>query len=72
MQEIEAPKIAALQDAMFLNEKLFQRVATLYKQMDSLGLDAESRRLLDVYYKRFVHEGANLPAADKAKLKQDE
>src|ERR1035438_7618752 len=68
VQEIEAPKIAALQDAMFLNEKLFQRVATLDKQMDSLGLDAESRRLLDVYYKRFVHEGANLPPADKAKL----
>src|ERR1035441_3136826 len=36
--------------------------------MDSLGLDAESRRLLDVYYKRFVHEGANLPPAEKAKL----
>ena len=68
VQEIEAPKIAALQDAMFLNEKLFQRVATLDKQMDSLGLDAESRRLLDVYYKRFVHEGANLPPAEKAKL----
>src|ERR1039457_1863223 len=60
VQEIEAPKIAALQDAMFLNDKLFQRVATLYKQMDSLGLDADSRRLLDVYYKRFVHQGANL------------
>src|ERR1035441_4711482 len=68
VQEIEAPKIAALQDAMFLNGKLFQRVATLDKQMDSLGLDAESRRLLDVYYKRFVHEGASLPPADKAKL----
>ena len=53
---------------MFLNEKLFQRVATLDKQMDSLGLDAESRRLLDVYYKRFVHEGASLPPAEKAKL----
>ena len=57
MQEIEAPKLAAHDDAIFLNEKLFQRVAAIYKQMDSLGLDAESQRLVDVYYKKFVHAG---------------
>ena len=48
VQEVEAPKLAAHDDAIYLNAKLFQRVATLYKQMDSLGLDAESKRLLDV------------------------
>ena len=70
VDEIESPKRAAHDDAIFLNEKLFQRVATLYKQMDSLGLDAESKRLLDIYYKHFVHQGANLSPADKAKLKE--
>jgi peptidyl-dipeptidase Dcp len=70
VQEIEAPKLAAHDDAIFLNEKLFQRIATLYKQIDSLGLDAESRRLLDFYYKKFVHQGANLSPADKAKLRK--
>ena len=70
VQDAEAANIAALQDAMFLNEKLFQRVDTLYRKIDSLGLDAESRRLLDVYYKRFVHEGANLSETDKAKLRK--
>jgi peptidyl-dipeptidase Dcp len=70
VQAAEAPKMAAHQDAIFLNEKLFQRVQTIYKQMDSLGLDAESRRLVDVYYKRFVHRGANLSPEDKAKLKK--
>src|ERR1035437_9851887 len=70
VQEIEAPKFAAQDDAIFLNEKLFQRVAAIYKQMDSLGLDAESRRLVDVYYKHFVHQGANLSPADKVKLRK--
>jgi peptidyl-dipeptidase Dcp len=70
VQEIEAPKFAAQDDAIYLNEKLFKRVAAIYKQMDSLGLDAESRRLLDVYYKHFVHQGANLSAADKVKLRK--
>jgi len=70
VDEIESPKRAAHDDAIYLNEKLFQRVAAIYKQMDSLGLDAESRRLVDVYYKKFVHAGANLSAADKLKLKK--
>jgi peptidyl-dipeptidase Dcp len=70
VNEIESPKRAAHQDAIFLNEKLFARVAAIHKQMDTLGLDAESRRLVDVYYKMFVHLGANLSAEDKDKLKK--
>jgi peptidyl-dipeptidase Dcp len=70
VQETEAPKIAAHDDAIFLNEKLFERIAAIEKKMDSLGLDAESQRLVDVYYKKFVHEGANLSAVDKAKLRK--
>jgi len=75
VQEIEAPKFAAHDDAIYLNAKLFARIAAIYnqidgKQPDTLGLDAESKRLLDVYYKKFVHEGASLSAADKEKLKK--
>ena len=70
VQEVEAPKFAAQDDAIFLNEKLFKRVSTIYKQLDTLKLDPESRRLVDVYYKKFVHEGANLSAEDKTKLKK--
>jgi peptidyl-dipeptidase Dcp len=70
VNEIESPKRAAHDDAIFLNEKLFARVAAIHKQVASLKLDAESRRLVDVYYKHFVHQGANLPAEDKAKLKK--
>ncbi|HWB32635.1 MAG TPA: peptidyl-dipeptidase Dcp [Acidobacteriaceae bacterium] len=69
-QEIAAPKMAAHDDAIFLNEKLFHRVETIYKKLDSLKLDPESRRLVDVYYKKFVHEGANLSPADKERLRK--
>src|SRR6202167_3479142 len=50
LQEIEAPKLAAHSDAIFLNAKLYRRVAAIYKQLDSLGLDPESQRLVDFYY----------------------
>jgi peptidyl-dipeptidase Dcp len=70
VDEIESPKRAAHDDAIFLNEKLFQRVAAIHKQVDTLGLDAESKRLVEVYYQKFVHAGANLSAEDKVKLKK--
>jgi peptidyl-dipeptidase Dcp len=70
LQEIEAPKLAAHQDAIFLNAKLFQRFATIYKERDSLKLDAESLRLVEFYYQQFEIAGANLSEADKDKLKE--
>src|SRR5271169_3174294 len=38
----EAPKLAAHSDAIYLNAKLFARVAAVYKQRQSLNLDPES------------------------------
>src|SRR5207245_6902552 len=70
VKDIEAPKLAAHQDAIFLDAKLFARVAAIYKQRLSLKLDPESLRLVEFDYKKFVHSGANLSASDKAKLKK--
>ncbi len=70
VQEEEAPKLAAHQDAIYLNDKLFKRVQTVYNKRDQLKLDPEAQRLLEVYYKRFVHDGARLGEADKAKLRK--
>ena len=70
VQEEEAPKLAAHQDAIYLNDKLFKRVEAVYAQRDSLKLDPESLRLVEVVYKNFVHNGAKLSEADKAKLKE--
>ncbi|HKM89661.1 MAG TPA: peptidyl-dipeptidase Dcp [Candidatus Acidoferrales bacterium] len=70
VQTEEAPKLAAHQDAIFLNPKLFARVAAVYKQRESLHLDPESSRLLQVTYDTFVRSGANLSDADKTELKK--
>jgi peptidyl-dipeptidase Dcp len=70
LQEIEAPKLAAHEDAIHLNSELFQRISTLYKERETLKLDSESLRLVEYYYEDFVRAGANLSDADKDKLKK--
>jgi peptidyl-dipeptidase Dcp len=63
------PKLAAHRDWIFLNPKLFARVKAVYDQRGKLKLDPESAMLLEVYYRQFVHAGANLSDADKTTLK---
>jgi peptidyl-dipeptidase Dcp len=70
LQEIEAPKLAAHQDAIYLDAKLFQRFSKLYKERASLKLDPESLRLMEYYYQQFEMAGANLSEVDKEKLKK--
>jgi peptidyl-dipeptidase Dcp len=65
-----APKLAAHADAIHLNKALFERVAAVYKQRDSLAPDPQSRRLVEVTYDEFVHAGANLSDEDKIRLKK--
>ncbi|MFZ4878610.1 M3 family metallopeptidase [Janthinobacterium sp. Mn2066] len=64
-----SPKLAAHDDSIHLNAKLFARIEALYDQRDKLGLDAESQRLLERYHTDFVRAGAKLSAADQEKLK---
>src|ERR1700730_12035113 len=70
VQQIEAPKLAAHHDAIFLDSKLFHRVEGVHQQRDTLNLDAESLRLVEFYHREFVHAGANLSDADKTELKK--
>ncbi len=69
VQEEEAPKLAAHQDALYLDGKLFDRVQKVYHERATLKLDPESLRLVEVTYRQFVHHGAQLSDADKSKLK---
>jgi len=70
VREELAPKLAAHQDAITLNAKLFARIASVYKQRESLKLDPESLRLLQVTYDTFVRSGANLSEADTTESKK--
>ena len=64
-----APALAAHNDQILLNDKLFERVKRLYDERDALGLDAESLRLLEEYYTDFVRAGARASVAEKERLK---
>ncbi len=64
-----APLYAAHNDFIYLNPKLFQRFKTLHDNQAGLNLNPEQAKLLDVYYKQFVHAGAELPPAKQAQLK---
>ncbi|RJS93614.1 M3 family metallopeptidase [Salinisphaera sp. Q1T1-3] len=69
VEQVEAPRLAAHSDAIYLDDALFQRVAALHDKADQLDLDPESARLLHEYYDKFVHAGAKLSDADKTKLR---
>jgi len=69
IQEQEAPKLAAHSDAIFLNDKLFQRVKSIYDKRESLGLTPEQKFLVEQYRRNFVRAGAQLSEADKTRLR---
>jgi peptidyl-dipeptidase Dcp len=64
-----APKLAAHEDAILLDARLFKRVEAIHQQLAALALDPESSRLVEYYHQRFVHAGARLSDSDKATLK---
>ncbi len=70
LQEEIAPALAANQDAIYLNTKLFKRIETIYQNRAALKLDTESERLLEYQYEAFVLAGAKLFDADKATMKK--
>jgi peptidyl-dipeptidase Dcp len=72
IQEIEvevAPRLSAHRDEILLDSALFARVKAVYDTRDSLGLDAESLRLVEENYKEFVRAGAQLDATQQARLR---
>lgn len=48
IDEDMSPKLAAMDDTIHLNSKLFARLKAVYDQRASLKLDAESQRLIEV------------------------
>ncbi|WJI15490.1 peptidyl-dipeptidase Dcp [Pseudoxanthomonas winnipegensis] len=70
IQEEIAPKLAAHQDEINLDPKLFARIKSLYDQRDTLNLDPEQKRLVEYQYQEFVRAGAQLSDADKATLRK--
>jgi peptidyl-dipeptidase Dcp len=65
-----APLLSAHRDNIALNEKLFEKVKTVYDQKDELNLNIEQQMLLDKIYKNFVRGGANLTGVEKDKFRE--
>ena len=53
-----------------LNDRLFQRIKSVYEQKDSLHLNKEQKMLLEKTYDGFIRNGANLSETDKGALRK--
>jgi peptidyl-dipeptidase Dcp len=65
IQEEIAPKLAAHQDEIALDPKLFARVKAVYDARATLKLDPVQLRLVERDYQEMVRAGAQLSDADK-------
>jgi len=71
LQAIElemAPRLSAHWSAILMHPVLFARLDALYQKRASLGLDAESLRVLERYHLDFVRAGAQLNAPGRERL----
>ena len=69
VQEIEAPKLAAHNDAIYLNDQLYRRVKSVYDRRESINFNPEQKALVERYNRDFVRAGANLSEADKVRMR---
>jgi peptidyl-dipeptidase Dcp len=71
LQAIEreiSPVMSRHWSAIMMDPDLFARVDAVFRQRETLGLDAEQLRLLERTHRGFVRSGAQLGADDKARL----
>lgn len=71
IDEIEAevaPKLALHSDGIYLNPGLYARIKSLYDNREQLNLSEEDAWLLEKYYQDFIHAGAHLSEAERARL----
>ncbi len=67
MQKV-APSLSAHNDYIFMNTSLIKRVKYIWDNQKSLHLKGEKFKLLELYYKTFVRNGANLKSNEKRRV----
>ncbi len=65
-----SPRLSDFSNDIILNEKLFERIKTVYNNTDQSGLNAEDKMLLENTYKRFTRNGANLSPEEKERYRE--
>jgi peptidyl-dipeptidase Dcp len=64
------PILTEHNDNIYLNEKLFARIKTVYDDPASQNLTTEQKRLLEKYYKDFIRSGIALATTQKERLRE--
>jgi len=65
IQKELSPKISEYSSKISQNEQLFQRIKAVYEQSQEKALDSAEQRTIDLIYKDFEMDGANLSEEDK-------
>ncbi|MFM2390711.1 MAG: hypothetical protein RLZZ437_2266 [Pseudomonadota bacterium] len=68
LQRDLAPKLSAFSSEVTNNKALFARIKLLWDGRETLGLDAEQMRVLQLYHQMFVRSGAQLTGAASERL----
>ncbi len=64
-----SPVVTRHQDNITFNQKLFQRIKTVFEQRDKLQLNTEQQTLLRKTYESYIRNGVNLQGEQKEKLR---
>ncbi|MDL2227549.1 M3 family metallopeptidase [Odoribacter sp. OttesenSCG-928-L07] len=64
------PMLSLHNDEISLNDKLFERIKTVYEMRHESNLDKYQIRVVEKYFDDFVRSGANLSLEDKETLKE--
>jgi peptidyl-dipeptidase Dcp len=64
------PLLSKHLDDIYLNDKLFKKIKSVYDQRLELNLGPQQIRVTEKFYRDFERRGANLPADDKEQLRK--
>lgn len=70
VEKIMSPKLAAFEDEIIQNGKLFKRIETVYHSPEKAKLTPEQQRLVWYQYNRFILKGAKLDDKQKARVSE--
>ena len=70
LQRDMSPLFSKHRDDIALNEKLFERVKSVYENRDKFNLTPEESKLLEDQYLGFIRNGIGLSPEDKEKLRK--
>ena len=68
LQRDLSPRFAAFNSETMMNKPLFHRIDTLYEQRETLSLNPEQKRVLELYHRMFRRAGAQLSEESGEKL----